>query len=239
MKNTLKNKTIGLALMLLTAFFISCQKATYLKVDTDTIKTTIEGTSGDIKIETDGNSVNIEHVPQWINASVNEENTSLHYEVGLNTDRKLREDSIVLKSSDLICMVYVRQTFKATYIKFDQDTVRIPRKGGSVDVNVEVDAGSPLHINNEEIAKVDGRKITITLPQTYDSKGTTKIVDVSCDDISADLYVVQEVKTCKSCGGSGFSKKTCSYCGGIGLHACCNYTGKEQCPVCGGLGFVD
>ena len=239
MRITLKNLTIGLVLIVLTAYCTSCQKATYLKVDTDTIKATIEGTSGDIKIDTDGRSVIIEHAPRWINASVNEDHTALHYEVGLNVDRKLREDSIVLKSSDLTCMVYVRQTFKATYIKFDQDTVRIPRKGGSVEVNVEVDADSPLHINNENIAKVDGRTINITLPETYNPKGITEIVRVSCDDISADLCVVQEVKICNSCGGSGFGKKPCSYCGGIGLHACCNFTGKEQCPVCGGFGYVD
>ena len=236
----MKNKFLFLPLMgyLFLSFCVSsCKKATFLKVDNNKVSTTIDGTSGNINIETDGKEVEVVHSPRWIKTSINEENTILNYTIELNTDRKLREDSIVLKSSDLTCAVYVKQTFKATYIKFDNDTVRFGRKGGTEQVSVEVDAASPLHVDNMNIAKVDGRKIIITMPETWERTGVTKVIKVSCDDITANLIVLQETKKCKRCGGSGFLNKPCSNCGGLGAHMCCMWTGKEMCPSCYGTGI--
>ena len=232
-------KTFGRVMLLaLTAVLLtSCHKATFLKVDNNTVKTNIEGTSGDIKIETDGKKVEIAHAPRWVKATVNEEKTVLHYTVELNTDRKLREDSIVLKSSKLTCSIYVRQSFKATYIKMEPDSVSFPIEGGTVEVSVDVDADTPLSVDNMDIAKIEGRKIIITMPRTNSTRSKKKVVKVTCDDISTDLVVTQESGACARCGGSGFLNKPCSYCNGVGIWMCCGYTGKERCPVCNGSGL--
>lgn len=215
----------------------SCQKATFLNVDTSNVNTTIEGCSGDISISTDGTSVDIVHSPQWVKTSINEDLSVLHYEVTMNTDRKLREDSIVLKSSDLTCAICVTQSFKATYIKFDRDTIEFPRNGGTAEVNVEVDATTPLQVDNHELAKVDGRKITITVPKSKSKWGLFKELIVSCDDISAKLIIKQESGVCPTCDGEGFLNQPCPVCNGFGAHVCCSYTGKKRCPTCGGSGM--
>lgn len=225
-------------LVALAAIVTSCQKATFLKVDNNNVKVTVEGAKGDIKIETDGKSVDVLHSPQWVKTNINEENTILHYEVGLNTDRKLREDSIVLESSDLTCSIYIRQTFKATYIKFDTDTVTISRSGGSAEVNVEVDADTPLIVDDHAIAKVEGRKIIINVPETKSKWGLHKVLKVTCDDISANLTIRQESNVCSRCDGEGFLNQDCPVCNGSGAHMCCNYTGKKRCPNCGGSGVA-
>lgn len=237
----MRNKKIIVAWLMLVAFalgFTSCQKATFLKVDNNEVHATLEGTSGDIKIETDVKSVEVIHSPQWVKTSINEENTILHYEVALNTDRKFREDSIVLECAGLSCTVHMIQTFKATYIKFDKDTVTISRSGGSAEVNVEVDASTPLTIDDHEIAKVEGRKILITVPKSNSKWGIHKVLKVSCDDISANLIIRQESSVCAKCDGEGFLNQTCPVCDGVGAHMCCSYTGKKRCPACGGSGIA-
>lgn len=238
MRNKLLRVLSGTMFLVLTAtILVSCHKTTFLKVDKDIIKANLEGTSGDIKIETDGKKVEIAHVPQWVKVTVNEEHTELHYCVDLNTDRKLREDSIVLKSSKLTCAIHVRQSFKATYIKLEPESVSFPIEGGTVEVSVDVDADTPLSVDNMDIAQVEGRKIIITMPRTNSTQNKKKVVKVTCDDITTDLIVTQENGACARCGGSGFLNKPCSYCNGVGVWACCGYTGKERCPVCNGSGL--
>lgn len=218
----------------------SCSKATYLKVDKDSIQATITGTQGDIAIETDGKSVEVAHAPRWIKTSLNEENTTLHYEVTLNSDRKLREDSIVLKTSDLTQAIFVKQTFKATFIKLTPDTVKFAQKGGTADVTVEVDAESELTVDNQAIAKItEPRKVTITMPQSYSPKTVEKHIAIGCDDITADLTVIQETPKCKTCGGKGHLNKPCPICDGLGARVCCMYTGKAVCQTCGGSGIAE
>jgi len=227
--------TAWLVLIALTTMMSSCHKATYLRVDNDTINVTLEGNSGNIKIETDG-SVEVAHAPQWAKTNINEENTNLHYEISLNTDRKLREDSIVLESSDLTCTIFVHQTFKATYIKFDKDTVTISKDGGMAEVNVEVDASSPLKIEDHSVAKTEGHKIIINMPANDGVWGKYKKLKVSCDDITAYLTIIQESNVCPKCNGEGFFNVPCPECGGIGLNMCCKYTGKKMCHACYGSG---
>lgn len=235
----LSNKTHGwLVLMVLAVIVTACQKATFLKVDNENVNATIEGGSGDIPISTDGKSVKVVYAPQWVEASVNEGYTALHYEIALNTDQQLREDSIVLGSSDLTCVIHVTQSYKATYIKFDKDTVEISKDGGTVEVNVEVDATTPLVIDNNDFAKVEGRKIVITLPKNKSIRKVLKELKVSCDDISANLTVKQESNACLKCNGDGFLNQPCPECNGFGYHMCCNYTGRKRCPACGGSGIA-
>ena len=239
MTTVLKKTKELIMLTVLASAVISCQKATFLKVDKSSVNATIEGTSGDINVSTDGKTIKVVHSPQWVKVSLNEEKSVLHYDVTLNTDRKLRKDSIVLECSDLTCAVHVTQTFKATYIKFDKDTVNLPIKGGTIEVNVEVDASTPLRIDNHDIAKIDGRKIIISLPANRSTRNIEKTLKVSCDDISADIKVIQEANVCRRCGGEGFLKEPCPECGGVGIHMCCNYTGRKRCPICHGSGLAN
>ena len=218
----------------------SCKKATFLKVDNDTIRTTIRGTEGDIKIETDGRKVEVAHAPQWIKTTVSEDNDTLHYVVELNTDRQLREDSIVLKSSDLTCAILVSQTFKATYIKFSPEEVTIPSKGGSVEVMVETDSEGTISTSDHStIASVEGKKIIVTLPKNIGTRNNVYSIKVTCDDITEELKVTQGNSKCRACNGTGFSNRVCPECNGVGLHYCCQYTGKAICNVCGGSGITD
>lgn len=217
----------------------SCKKATFLKVENDSIQTTITGSKGFIKIETDGGKVEVTHVPDWIKANVNETLDTLFYEISLNTDRQIREDSIVLKSSDLSCKILVKQSFKATYIKFSPEEVTISSKGGSEEVTVDVDGEGELSIDHQDIAHVDGRKIIVTLPKNDEPNDKSYIINVSCDDISAILKVVQKNSKCTACNGTGYSNRICPICNGAGFHACCNYVGKEYCSVCNGSGITD
>ena len=240
MKKGKKSQSLWMLLPIMASwllFVTSCSKATYLKVDKDSIQTTISGTSGDIAIETDGNSVQVEHAPQWIKTEINEEHTSLHYEVTLNSDRQLREDSIVLKSSDQKCVISVRQTFHATYIKTNPTEVTIPQTGGQAEVDVEMDSESPLVVDNTTIASVQDNKVVITLPENRGRRDLEQKLKISCDEESAEVIITQESNACKTCGGSGHLNKPCLNCNGMGAHICCNYTGKQFCPSCGGSGL--
>lgn len=217
----------------------SCKKATFLKVDNDSIRTTIRGTEGDIKIETDGKKVEIAHAPQWVKATLSENYDNLHYVIDLNTDRQLREDSIVLKSSDITCRIYVSQSFKATYIKFKPEEVVVPSRGGTEEVEVEVDGEGALSIDHSDIARVEGRKILITLTKNDEPKDRTFVINVKCDDLSALLKVTQKNSKCTACNGTGYSNRTCPECNGMGYHYCCNYRGKAYCDVCQGSGITE
>lgn len=216
----------------------SCKKATFLTVDIDSVYTTISGTEGDIKIETDGGNVEIVHIPQWIKTNINENHDTLHYVVELNTDRKFREDSIVLRSSDITCRISVSQSFKATFIKFTPEEVLVPSRGGTEEVMVEVDGEGALTVDHSDIARVEGRKIFITLTKNQELKDRTFDINVTCDEISASLKVTQKNSKCQACNGTGYSNKVCTMCNGAGLY-CCNYTGKEFCDVCGGSGVTE
>lgn len=216
----------------------SCKKATFLTVDRDSVYTTISGTEGDIKIETDGGNVEVVHVPVWIKTTINENHDTLHYVVELNTDRKFREDSIVLRSSDITCRISVSQSFKATFIKFTPEEVLVPSRGGTEEVMVEVDGEGALTVDHSDIARVVGRKIFITLTKNLELKDKTFDINVACDGLSAPLKVTQKNSKCQACNGTGYSNKVCTMCNGAGLY-CCNYTGKEFCDVCGGSGVTE
>ena len=222
--------------VLVLMLFASCQKATFLKAETDTLRTTVSGSKGSIDIFTDG-KIELVHAPQWAGVTLDEKSETLNYEIGLNTDRKLREDSIVLKSSDLMWTIYVRQSFKASYIKFVPEKVVLPREGGTIEVKVEVDAESALTIDKPNRAEINDRKIIIKRGVNPSAKAVTEIIKIGCDDITANLTITQESNACSRCGGEGFLNKPCSSCGGMGAHMCCNYTGKERCPVCRGSGL--
>ncbi len=217
----------------------SCKKATFLTVDIDSVYTTISGTEGDIKIETDGGNVEIVHIPQWIKTNINENHDTLHYVVELNTDRKFREDSIVLRSSDITCRISVSQSFKATFIKFTPEEVLVPSRGGTEEVMVEVDGEGALTVDHSDIARVEGRKIFITLTKNQELKDRTFDINVTCDEISASLKVTQKNSKCQACNGTGYSNRICPDCNGVGVHACCNYRGKAYCDVCGGSGVTE
>ena len=217
----------------------SCKKATFLKVDNDSISTTIKGTEGDIKIETDGGKVEVLHAPAWVKTTINEAHDTLHYVVDLNTDRKLREDSIVLKSSDITCKITVSQSFKATTIKFTPEEVVIPSRGGTEEVTVEVDGEGALTIDHSDIARVEGRKIIITLTKNQEPKDRTFVINVGCDELTALLKVTQKNSKCPACNGTGYSNRTCPECNGMGYHYCCNYRGKAYCDVCHGNGTTE
>lgn len=219
------------------AVLASCQRATYLKTDVDTLQATISGKTGEVRIETDVKDVEITHSPQWMKTSLNEDNTIMKYEFQMNTDRNLREDSIVLSCAGLTRRILVRQSFKATYVKLNPAVVKLPRSGGTAEVEVDADSETGIVVDHSNIARVEGRKVIIRLTESGASQEKT-IVKVSCDDVSADLIVEQESNKCPTCGGEGFLNRACSQCNGLGVGGCCNYTGKEKCPKCDGFGII-
>lgn len=214
----------------------SCKKATYLRVDTDKIETTISGKSGDVKIETDVQKVELTHVPSWVKVSLNEAQDMLHYEITLNTDGKQREDSIVIVNGELTNTILVSQAFKATYIKLEPSTLEFPRNGGTMTCNVIVDSESAVTIDNHDIATVEDKVITVKLPKA----GTTdkqRQITVKCDEQEAILTIEQESNVCKKCGGKGLTSGTHRDCDGMGCGAC-GYTGKQVCSACLGSGII-
>lgn len=235
-------KLISLTFLVLVAIVVislsSCDKATYIKVDTDTISAMITGASGEIKVETDAKKVEVAYAPKWVNASYNDSLKVVQYEIGVNADRKLREDSIVIKCANMTHTILVKQSFKASYIKFNPSEASIPREGGTVEVEVEVDSEGPLSIDNQNIASVNGRTITIKMGINPNTGKRNKKITVKCDDITETLNVTQESNCCPMCGGEGYLDEPCHECGGEGLHYCCNFTGKELCPKCYGSGKI-
>lgn len=48
---------------------------------------------------------------------------------------------------------------------------------------------------------------------------------------------LKRIYKCKVCKGKGFFDEICPNCDGIGVHACCDYTGKKRCDNCYGIGY--
>ena len=42
---------------------------------------------------------------------------------------------------------------------------------------------------------------------------------------------------CSVCKGKGYFNRKCPECGGVGVHVCCDYTGKARCNSCYGVGY--
>lgn len=239
--NVRKYSVIGAAVAAVAAVIVLCvmffggNKATILTADKDVVTTKIQGEKGTIIYTTDADEIELTHVPDWVTVSLN--GKVLQYDIKLNTTNNNRRDSIVVKAGDLTCSVEVRQNIKASYIKFDKDEVLLPKEGGAVSVNVDVDSDSPLFIDNEKLASVSGKVITIKASLNTNPEEWTKIITVKCDDISSEIKVTQESNVCSYCKGEGHLDSPCSLCGGLGAHGYCGYTGKEPCPKCQGTGM--
>lgn len=238
--------------------FASCDKATFLNADQESITSTIKG--GDVKVmlHSDGKAFEIEHTPEWATASLVDSILTLN--VQKNTTRALRTDSVVVICGGMRLCLPISQSAMATHMNLEKDTVSIGKEGGEAKVKIDCDGDITVEDLPQSVTSSYENGV-LTIKAAPNNGSTIKgAVTLKSDTITRVLAVEVEGNICTRCKGTG--KVTCTACGGtggtaigfryiMGCEQCggCGAeggeihdypfrigTGKMKCPTCGGTG---
>ena len=230
-------KFLGLVAIMMLA---SCgSKATYLKCEKEVIGINVEGESGKIEIECDGD-FNIAYAPEWIDVKVS--GSKLKYDVDKNKNDVLRSGFVVLKSGELgLALKFVQGVSKATYFVIPKKRASIDKEGKGDGLKVLTDGYNVKVECPEEVSySYDGGILTFS-SKGHSGKSKTLSAKVTCDEFSEKITILQKGDICATCNGRGYVR--CSLCGGGGWLYCpyrecnrCWTKGTTRCPSCGGSG---
>ena len=238
----------------------SCNKATYLRADMDTIEVESDGETNKIVLHSDGSDFQLLSSPGWVMAMLN--GNVLKYSVTENTGAANREGEIVITCGEQRLVIKVFQSLSATKLTVDPTSIAIPKEGGTFTVNVDTDASNPTITAPEGFTATYAEGV-ITIVATPEAKKEGAIV-LKAGKLEATVELSEKPDICPRCGGSGRVK--CTGCNGEGtyyyeyMEGC--YTsvgcdrcdgvapdgynqgncgpivgsGKMKCPACGGSG---
>lgn len=244
---------VNCSLAIALAIFTSCgNKATYLKVEPDTIVMGKQGGTMKIAVKTDASRWSIKWCPEWADAS--KDGDTLIFNCSYLQTKTNNIDTLYIEAGDITTAISVKQFGRASFVKFTPDLLHFPQAGGTAKATLETNA-EKIKITSD--SNVDAsiapsecspstssgtgtvKTITLTLTPNKHSDEISSYVIVKCDQIEGRLHYIQE-----GTGKSMAKKKQtepCSECGGLGklLTSYNLYTKEktyEECPLCQGTG---
>ena len=237
----------------------SCNKATYLRADVETIEAESDGETNELVLHSDGTDFQLVSSPEWVMTMLTD--SILKYVVEENTGNANREGEIVVSCGEQKLVLKVVQGLPATKLSVNPTSLAIPKEGGTLTVNVDTDASNPKVTAPEGFTATyaDG-KLTVEATPEAKKEGT---ITLKTGKLKATITLSEKPDVCSRCGGSG--RVTCTECKGEGitffehdgcaLGMCCDRcdgiepgseglgprgssigSGKMKCPTCGGRG---
>jgi hypothetical protein len=166
--------------------------ATYIRVNSNSVKINALNGKVEIPILTDGYAWSYSGIPSWISAS--QSGKTLMIAAQDNTGNA-RSGNIRISSGDYSATITVAQSAPATYIKPGRSHIRFSTEGNSETISVETDgeawtyAGAPSWIS----AKKDGKYLIL---QCYENTGQyggkrESSFSVKSDNKTATIFVTQ------------------------------------------------
>lgn len=238
----------------LTFCLASCNKATYLRADVETIEVESDGESNSIVLHSDGTDFQVLSSPEWVKAVLAD--SVLEYIASANEGTANREGEIVVACGEQRLALKVFQSLPATKLSVDPTSLVVPKEGGTLTVKVDTDASSPKVTAPQGYTTTyaDGVLTIVATPEAA-KEGT---ITLKAGKLEATIALSEKPDICSRCGGSGRVK--CTKCGGEGVCWDANAhmwtckqcdgiaekddfipehsigTGKMKCPACGGSG---
>lgn len=233
----------------------SCNKATYLRADVETIEAESDGETNELVLHSDGTDFQLVSSPEWVMTMLTD--SILKYVVEENTGNANREGEIVVSCGEQKLVLKVVQGLPATKLSVNPTSLAIPKEGGTLTVNVDTDASNPKITAPEGFTATyaDG-KLTVEATPEAKKEGT---ITLKAGKLKATITLSEKPDICPTCGGSG--RVTCTQCKGEGMYwatddwmsgTTCERcdgmipgmgprgmaagTGKMKCPTCGGRG---
>jgi hypothetical protein len=225
----MKAKYLILLSVIATMMLSSCGKATYIKSDTDVIEAPTKGSEGAVALISDGETFDVIYAPEWMTVEIND--TTLNYKIEPNKTSSARKSYVVINSDTAQLMLPVAQCTRASYLIIPQTKVNINKEGIGTDLVVYTDGGdvkvdAPTGVKYEFYNGKLSFKSNGNTGQTKTSK-----VNVTCDDLSKEITIVQSGNICGTCHGKG--RVVCYICNGSGV----DYCPYRPCDICGGRGY--
>lgn len=207
----------------------SCQKATFLRASMKYITAKRGGESFKIQLVSDADNFKLEQAPEWAEAKI--EGETLFVDVPANSAQAERKDSIVVSCGGRRLTLPLTQSFKATYLKFDDGSsytsVTFTKEGGTKNINLKTDA-TQLRITDMEGVTTSYKEGQLTISTQANTGGQkTGTITLKADELTASIDVTIQNAICSRCGGRG--KITCPRCGGEGMYQGSRYWGCEDC----------
>lgn len=242
----------------LTFCLASCNKATYLRADVETIEVESDGETNELVLHSDGTDFQLLSSPEWVMTMLKD--SVLKYSVAENTAAANREGEIVVTCGEQRLVLKVVQSLPATKLTVNPTSLAVPKEGGTLTVNVDTDASNPKVTAPEGFTATyaDGKLTVVATPEAK-KEGT---ITLKAGKLEATITLSEKPDICPTCGGSG--RVTCTGCKGEGVYGqtmesghCvifpCNLcdgrspsgesfgpaprmSGKMKCPTCGGRG---
>ena len=220
--------------ILMTLVATSCEKATYLKANKNSVSFTISGGTDTVQLSSDATDFSVENAPDWVEASIKDSTMTVN--VAKNSTGAKRNGVIVVTVGGLERGIDVVQYFEATHLSVKERNVSFNKEGGTkvvdVDCDGKVEVEAPDFVN---VSYVNGKLNIKAAPNDGSTqKGAVKL---SSGKFTAEVAIAQAGKECSRCGGSG--KIKCPKCKGEGSYWT-TYYGEDciwGCERCGGDGY--
>lgn len=234
----MKTRYIMLLSIVATMILTSCGQASFLKSDKDAIYVGVKGETGTIALSSDG-GMEIIYSPEWVTVELND--TVLTYTVDANKTNVARKDYVIVKSDTLNLALPFNQCTRASYMFIPNAKVAISKEGKADDMRVLTDGGD-VKVECPEGVTYTYKNGLLSF-KSGGNTGQTKTskVNVTCDDLTQEITIVQSGNICETCHGKGRVK--CYICGGEGITYCpympcvtCGGRGWIKCRTCGGSG---
>ena len=229
-----KKLFFGMMIALMAVVATSCKKATYLKADKASLTFAIKGGTETVHLSSDVTGFSVEEAPEWVEASIVD--STLTVTVAENTTGAKREGKIVVSVRGQEAAIPVVQNVVATHLSVSEESVTIPKEGGSQDVDVDCDGDVQVDAPGFVTASYANGKLSVSA-SANDGGSKNGTIKLTADSFSAEVKVKLEGNICQRCKGTG--KITCPECHGIGevcyrKDAFGDCSWFDGCPKCGG-----